>query len=39
MFFGGGGHAPAAGATVLGALDDVVNRVLGETKKMIKEIE
>ena len=34
MHFGGGGHAPAAGATIEGALDDVVRQVLDETKKI-----
>jgi phosphoesterase RecJ-like protein len=29
--FGGGGHEPAAGATVSGALDDVVRRVIDAT--------
>ena len=38
LFFDGGGHAPAAGATVLGALDDVVARVLKETKKITKKL-
>jgi phosphoesterase RecJ-like protein len=34
MHFGGGGHAPAAGATIAGELDDVVRQVLDETKKI-----
>lgn len=35
MYFGGGGHAPAAGATIEGELDDVIRQVLDETKKII----
>lgn len=35
--FNGGGHAPASGATVTGALDEVIERVLGETKKLLQE--
>jgi bifunctional oligoribonuclease and PAP phosphatase NrnA len=35
--FNGGGHAPAAGATVEGTLDEVIERVLGETKKLLQE--
>jgi len=34
--FGGGGHAPAAGATIEGNLDSVVARVLDATKKIVK---
>ncbi|HET58969.1 MAG TPA: bifunctional oligoribonuclease/PAP phosphatase NrnA [Chloroflexi bacterium] len=35
--FNGGGHAPASGATVEGTLDEVIERVLGETKKLLQE--
>lgn len=34
--FGGGGHAPAAGADIPGELDDVVNRVVTATQAMLK---
>lgn len=34
--FNGGGHAPASGATVEGTLDEVIERVLGETKKLLQ---
>ena len=35
VYFGGGGHAPAAGATIEGSLPDVIERVLKETKKVL----
>jgi phosphoesterase RecJ-like protein len=35
--FGGGGHAAAAGADIHGALEDVKNRVIIETKKLLKQ--
>jgi len=34
--FNGGGHPPAAGADVDGKLEDVIEAVLGETKKFIQ---
>lgn len=34
--FGGGGHAPAAGATIEGVLDQVMERVIAETKKVLE---
>lgn len=34
VYFGGGGHAPAAGATIDGSLDGVIERVIEETKKV-----
>ena len=33
--FGGGGHAAAAGADIVGSLDKVVELVLSETKKLL----
>lgn len=36
VFFSGGGHAPASGATVEGTLDEVIEKVLGETKKLLQ---
>lgn len=36
VHFGGGGHAPAAGATIEGSLDDVIDQVIKETKKVFK---
>lgn len=33
--FGGGGHKPAAGATVTGELEDVQQRVLAATRKLL----
>ena len=34
VYFGGGGHAPAAGATIEGSLDEVIAQVIKETKKV-----
>lgn len=34
LHFGGGGHAPAAGAMITGTLDDIIHRVIEETKKI-----
>ncbi len=34
--FGGGGHAPAAGATVAGPLQSAVERVIGATLKLLQ---
>lgn len=34
LSFGGGGHAPAAGATIRGSLEEVIPRVLSETKRI-----
>ncbi|MEE4195822.1 MAG: bifunctional oligoribonuclease/PAP phosphatase NrnA [Anaerolineae bacterium] len=36
VHFGGGGHAPAAGATIEGELDEVIAKVLVETKRVIR---
>jgi len=36
VHFGGGGHAPAAGATIEGSLEQVIERVIGQTKKVIE---
>ena len=33
--FGGGGHAAAAGADIIGSLDKVVELVLSKTKKLL----
>jgi phosphoesterase RecJ-like protein len=33
--FGGGGHAAAAGADIIGSLDKVVDLVLTKTKKLL----
>ncbi len=35
VHFGGGGHAPAAGATIEGELDEVIAKVIEETKKVL----
>ncbi|NSW53398.1 MAG: DHH family phosphoesterase [Anaerolineae bacterium] len=37
LHFGGGGHAPAAGATIEGTLEEVIPRVLDETKQVIEQ--
>ena len=36
VHFGGGGHAPAAGATIEGPLDQVIENVIDETKKVLE---
>ncbi len=33
--FGGGGHAPAAGATIEGTLDDVIKQVIGAAERLM----
>ena len=33
--FGGGGHDQAAGATMDGALEDVISKVLSKTRSLI----
>lgn len=35
LAFGGGGHAPASGATVSGRLEDVISAVLKKTREML----
>jgi bifunctional oligoribonuclease and PAP phosphatase NrnA len=35
VYFGGGGHAPAAGATIEGPLQEVIERVIEETTKVL----
>jgi phosphoesterase RecJ-like protein len=35
VYFGGGGHAPAAGATIEGTLTEVIERVVEETAKVL----
>ena len=35
--FGGGGHKPAAGASIPGTLDEVIQKVLGETRKILED--
>lgn len=37
LSFGGGGHPNASGAEVQGSLEEVLSRVLSETKKIIQE--
>jgi len=34
--FGGGGHAPAAGAEISGTLDEVAQKVIAATKTILK---
>jgi len=37
LLFGGGGHPNASGAEIQGSLDEVVSKVLSETKKITQE--
>ena len=39
QFFGGGGHAQAAGATLHGTLDDAITRVVARMKEELEKTE